>query len=103
MIYGLGKIVLVPGKMAEWAEISKESPSVYTKLGMKWVASWHGYTGNMNEIYNLFAYNDLAEFQKIMTARRQNPENQKLSAKQSPLIVSQVVTLIEPNPWSPMK
>ena len=99
MIYQFGQIVLVPGKMAEWAEISKDDVVYYAKIGMKWFGSWHGYTGNMNEIYNLFAYNDLAELQKMRAAALQNP----LSAKHYPLMVSRELTIIEPNPWSPMK
>jgi hypothetical protein len=102
-IYQFGRVVLIPGKMAEWAAGSKDSAAIYANVGMKWVGSWHGYTGNMNEMYNLFAYKDLAEFEKLRMARLQNPAVQKLSAGHTPLMISQEIVLLEPNPWSPMK
>jgi hypothetical protein len=98
-IYAFGQIVLIPGKMAEWTELSKGDVDYYAKIGNRWVGSWHGYTGNMNEIYNLFAYKDLAEMQKLRAITAQNPT----SDKHGPLMVSRQITLIEPNPWSPMK
>jgi hypothetical protein len=104
MIYVLSTAVLVPGKMAEYGEIaSKEALPLYPKMGMKEVASWHGYTGNMNENYTLFVYPDLAAFQKAVEARTQNKDYQKIAAKLNALRVSQTSTILEPNAWSPMK
>jgi hypothetical protein len=104
MIYSLSISILTPGKMAEYGEIvAKEAVPLYAKLGMKLVASWHGYTGNMNESYTLFAYNDLAEYQKVVAARQKNADFQKVQAKLNALRVTQVSTLLEPNAWSPMK
>jgi hypothetical protein len=104
MIYGLSRAVLVPGKMAEFGEIiSKEVLPFNPSVGLKMVGSWHGYTGNMNEIYQLFVFNDLAEQQKSREAQRQNKDYQKVMSKIYPLFVSQINTLLEPNPWSPLK
>jgi len=76
---------------------------LFPKMGMKLVASWHGYTGNMNETYTLFVYNDLADVQKAREAQRQNKDYQKVSAKLNALRISQTNTILEANPWSPMK
>jgi hypothetical protein len=90
--------------MAEAAEIaSKELVPLYPKMGMKLVASWHGYTGNMNEMYTLFVFNDLADFQKARVAQSKDKDYQKVAAKLNALRVSQTNTILEPNAWSPMK
>jgi len=70
---------------------------------MKLVASWHGYTGNVNEVYLLFVYNDLAEFQKMREAQRKDADYQRNGVKVNALITRQTRTLLEPNAWSPMK
>ncbi len=104
MIYLLSKNVLVPGKMAEWEEIaSKELVPLFPKMGMKLVASWRGYTGNMNENYTVYAFNDLTAVQKATEAQRQNADYQRISAKLNALRISRTTTLLEPNAWSPMK
>ena len=104
MIYGLTNMVIVPGKMAEYGEIiTKEALPLYPKMGMKLVASWRGYTGNMNENYSLFVFDDLAAYQKARDAQRTNKDYQKVSAKLNALRVSQTSTILEPNAWSPMK
>ena len=100
MIYTLEKVRVVQGK--KWTN-TKEDVTLFAKLGMRWIGSWHGYTGNVNEIYNLWAYNDLEEMQKLRASRIQNPEFQKLLAIHIPLTASQEILILEPNPWSPMK
>ena len=90
--------------MAEYAEIvGKEAVPIYAKLGMKLVASWHSYTGNMNESYTLFSYDDMAAYEKARVARTKSAEYQKLQARLNPLRISQTTTILEPNAWSPME
>ena len=104
MIYLLSDNVIVPGKMAEFHEIvSKELAPLYPKIGMKLVASWHAYTGNMNETYGLYVFNDLASYQKSVELRLQDKDYQRAAAKMNALRVGQTSTLLEPNAWSPMK
>ena len=104
MIYTLVTSVIVPGKMADYYEISnKELIPLFPKLGMALSGSFHAYTGNMNEIYTLNAYKDMADFQKTMDAQKNSKEWQRVSAKVGPLRVNQTMTILEPNAWSPMK
>lgn len=104
MIYLLSNSVLVPGKIAEYEKIAgKELAPLFPKVGMKLVASWRGYSGNVNEHYSLFVYNDLSALQKATEAQRKNTDYQKTSAKLNDLRVSQTRTILEPNAWSPMK
>jgi hypothetical protein len=70
---------------------------------MKQVASWHAYTGNVNETYSLYQYKDLAEYQKVVEARSKNKDFQAASAKLNAFQVGQTTTILEPNAWSPMK
>ena len=104
MIYVLVNGILTPGKMVEYGEIvAKEAVPLYAKLGMKLVASWHGYTGNMNELYTLFVFNDMAEYEKANEAQRRSADYQRVQAKLNAMRISQTRTILEPNAWSPMK
>jgi hypothetical protein len=104
MIYLLSTNEITPGKIAEFQDIvARELVPLYPKVGMKLVASWHSYTGNVNEAIALYAFNDMAEFQKSMEMQRQNSDYQRVSAKMNTLRVSQARTILEPNAWSPMK
>ena len=104
MIYVLSVGVVAPGKMAARSEVvEKELAPLFPKIGMKQVASWHAYTGNMNETYALYEYKDLAEYQKVREAVRKNKAYQAASAKMNAFMISMSSTILEPNAWSPMK
>jgi hypothetical protein len=104
MIYQLVNSVVVPGKMAEYYDIAtKELMPLYPKLGMKLAGSFRPYTGNMNEIYSIYAWDNLAAFQKTREAQQTDKDFQKVSVKLNALRVSLTQTLLEPNAWSPMK
>ena len=104
MIYAMVNVILIPGKMSEFSEIfNKELVPILSKNGPKMVASFHGYTGNMNEINTLFVYDDLAAMQKVSETNRKDNAYQRVNAKLGAFLVSQTRTILEPNPWSPMK
>lgn len=104
MIYQLVNSVLVPGKMAEYYDVStKELMPLYPKFGMKLAGSFRPYTGNMNGIYSLYVFDDLAAYQKARDAQQKDKEFLKVSAKLNSFRVSMTHTILEPNPWSPMK
>jgi hypothetical protein len=97
MIFVLGNSVWIPGKMAEVNEIAqKELSLLYPKVGTKVAGSFHTYTGNMNENYTLFAYEDLTAMQKAREAQRKNVDFQKIAVKLNALRISQVQTILEP-------
>jgi hypothetical protein len=90
--------------MAEYFDIAtKELMPLYPKLGMKLAGSFRPYTGNMNEIYTMYAFDDLAALQKAREAEQKNKDYQIVTAKLNALRVSQTRTVLEPNAWSPMK
>jgi hypothetical protein len=104
MIYNLVSTVLMPGKIADWNEIvSKEFMPLSDKHSFKLAGDFHGYTGNMNEHYWIWAYEDLTSMKKMLEDFRKDINVQKVMVKLAALAVSQTFTLLEPNPWSPMK
>jgi hypothetical protein len=104
MIYLFSNTVFVPEKMSEHHEIwAKEGLPLQNKFGFKTVASFHGYTGNINQGFTFYAFDDLAAFQTARQAQQQDKEFQKVLAKVNPLRLSMVQEFLEPNPWSPMK
>jgi hypothetical protein len=104
MIYSLVTTLIVPGKMAEYQEIvPKEVVPLNPKVGLKLVGSWHAYTGDMNAVYNLLVFDDLAALQKSRELQRTVNAYAKASEKISALRVSQINTILEPNSWSPLK
>ena len=104
MIYVLSNDVLVPGKMSEFYEIATmELAPLYPKVGMNLAGSFRAISGNINSGYALYAYNDLAAFQKAREAQKKDLDFQKVSAKLSALRVSISHTILEPNAWSPLK
>jgi hypothetical protein len=103
MIYVLSRMVLIPGKMAESNEIvAKELMPIYSRLGIQYLASFHSYTGNMNEQIAFTAYEDLAALQKSWETRRKNAAYKQVNDRLNTLQVSATSILLEPNPWSPM-
>ncbi len=104
MLYTLVNSVVIPGKMAEWGEsFNKESMPLFPRVGLKLVGQFHAYTGNMNEAYTLFVWDDLTAYQKSREVRQKNKDYQTVYAKSLGLMVSQTLSILEPNPWSPMK
>lgn len=104
MIYQLTDVMLIPGKMAAYSEIfNNELMPLFSELGMKIEGSFHAYTGDMNKVYHLWVYDDLAAYQKVREARSKVADFQKASARLNALRSGETFTLLEPNPWSPMK
>jgi serine kinase of HPr protein (carbohydrate metabolism regulator) len=104
MIYVLAIRQLLPGKMAQYKEVeTKELIPVFNKYGIKMVGHWNTIIGNSYETVNLFAYNDMAHYQKSNEARRTDPESQKMAADLGALTVSNNLRLLEPSEWSPLK
>ena len=104
MIYVLNNGVIVPGKVAEWGEIFKnELMPIFPEVGLKLVGSWRSNTGDMNAFYNLLVFDDLAALQKSRELQRTVKEYTRASEMVSAIRISLTLTILEPNPWSPMK
>jgi hypothetical protein len=103
MIYILATQDIIPGKMAEYLAFGPERAQTQQKVGMKLVGQWRGYSGDANRVYSLYAYNDLAEFQRMHDARDKNADYQKMAVKTQVLLTHSSWVFIDPLAWSPMK
>jgi hypothetical protein len=102
-VYIWSIIDVIPGKFAEFEAGSKEMTPVIEKVGMKTVGAWRGYTGNVNQRHVLYAYKDMAEYQKIREARAKDAAFVKGSDRMRVLQIAQTMMILEPNAFSPMK
>jgi hypothetical protein len=104
MIYVLNINEIIPGKMAEFLDIAeKQEHPLFPRVGRKFAGSFKAYTGNMNQIYSLFVFDNLAAYQKTIEATRTDKDYIQVAAKMNALRASLNTTLLEPNPWSPLK
>jgi hypothetical protein len=94
MIYVFYVTEIIPGKMAEYNELAKEMAVVIDSLGMKRVLSAMPYTGNMNQLYTVFAYDDLAQMQKMNEISAKDKDVQRLTPLMSAFRVIQTRTLL---------
>jgi len=104
MIYVEASIRVVPGKMNEFMEVfEKEILPSSNKLGRKLVAQWRTTIGTLDEITDLWAYDDLTHMQRFQEARAKSPEFTKASEHLRALIAFETTRLMVPTPLSSMK
>jgi hypothetical protein len=104
MIYVLALRQLLPGKMAQYKEVeTKELIPMFNKYGVKMIGHWNTAIGNAYETVNLYAFNDMAQWQKFRDAQRTDPDAIKTAASLGALTVSSNSRLLEPSEWSPLK
>ena len=104
MIYLEASLRVVPGKMNEFMEVfEKEFLPASNKLGRKLVAQWRTTIGTLDEITDLWAYDDLTHMQQFQEARAKSPEFTKASEHLRSLIAYETTRLMVPTPLSSMK
>lgn len=104
MIYLEASLDVVPGKINEFMEVfEKEFLPGSNKLGRKLVAQWRTTIGTLDEITDLWAYDDLTDMQRFQEARAKNPELIKASEHLRSLIAHETTRLMVPTILSPMK
>ncbi len=104
MIYLEASLRVVPGKMNELMEVfEKEYLPVSNKLGRKLAAQWRTTIGTLDEVTDLWVYNDLAHMQQFQEARAKSPEFIKASEHLRALIAHETTRLMVPTPLSSMK
>jgi hypothetical protein len=104
MFYVMHIREIVPDKMAEYNDFQvKEYQPMLKKLGVKVAAYWTTTLGNAGESIAVFAFDDMAQWQKQMETNLQNPDYRKLVAKLMSMTVSSNSRLLTPTSWSPLK
>ena len=104
MIYVEATLRVVPGKMNELMQVfEKEFLPASNKLGRKLAAQWRTTIGTLDEITDLWAYDDLAHMQQFQEARAKSPEFIEASEHLRALIAYETTRLMVPTPLSAMK
>jgi hypothetical protein len=104
MIYLEASLRVVPGKMNEFMEVfEKEFLPASNKLGRKLIAQWSTTIGTLDEVIDLWAYNDLTHMQRLQEARTKSPEFIKASDHLRSLIAYEATRLMAPTSLSSMK
>ena len=104
MIYIEASLRVVPGKMNELMEVfEKEFLPEGKKVGMNLVAQWRTTIGTLDEITDLWGYDDLTHMQRVQEARTKNPEFLKAAGHLRALIAYETTRLMVPTSLSAMK
>ena len=104
MIYLEATLRVVPGKMKEFRGVfEKEYLPLSNKLGRKLLAQWTTAIGTLDEVTDLWVYDDLAHMQRFNEARAKNPEVAIASEHLRALIAYETVRLMIPTALSELK
>ena len=104
MIYLEASLRVVPGKMNEFMEVfEKEFLPASNKSGRKLAAQWQTSIGTLDEVTDLWIYDDLNHMQRVQEARAKSPEFKKASEHLRSLIAYETTRLMIPTPLSLMK
>jgi len=104
MIYLEASLRVVPGKMNEFMEVfEREFLPASNKLERKLIAQWRTTIGTLDEITDLWVYDDLTHMQRFQEARAKSPEFTKASDHLRSLIAHETTRLMVPTPLSSMK
>jgi hypothetical protein len=104
MIYLEASLRAVPGKMKElMAVFEQEYLPLSNKFGRKLVAQWTTSIGTLDELVDLWAYDDLTHMQRFNEARAKSAEFAKASEHLRALIAYEEVRLMLPTSLSAMK
>ena len=105
MIYQLGFVSVVHGKMSEYtAYVAKNLVPIYQRLGIKFIGSWRtSFGGNTDECVILFAWENMAQMEKLMAARDADKEWQKVLPGYQALTTGNTGRILVPNPYSTIK
>ncbi len=104
MIYLEASFQVVPGKMNELMQVfEKEFLPASNKLGRKLAAQWRTTIGTLDEITDLWVYDDLTHMQQVQEARAKSPEFTEAANHLRSLIAYETTRLMVPTPLSSMK
>jgi len=104
MIYFLVTVQVQRGKMNEWTRLyEKHILPATERHGQKLVGAWKTSVGTYDEITDLYAFQNLAEFERIRKALYNDPEVQKYGPELNAIAGYEVSKIMEPLPYSEMK
>src|ERR1700730_18603437 len=103
MIYEMRVYTLQPGKTGAFQElIEKEALTVISKYS-KLVGWWSTEAGPLNEVVDIWAFDDLNHRERARKAQGDDPQLQAFRPKAQAMIVSQYNKILVPASFSPLK
>lgn len=103
MIYEMRIYTVVPGKVGEFqALFEKEAlPAIsnYSRL----IGWWSTDGAELNEMIHLWAYDDIAQRERMREAQGLDPQVQAFRLKVQPILVSQQNKILTPASFSPLR
>ena len=96
-------VVFKPGKRDLFLEDEKERASYSEKAGAKRIGSWTTTVGDLNELTNINAFEDYAQWQKVVATLGKNTKSVALNKKHQENIVSVTIKMLTPTLESPLK
>ena len=104
MIYIEASLRVVPGKMNELMKVfEKEFLPEGKKVGMNLVAQWRTNIGTLDEVIDLWGYDDLTQMQRVQEARAKSPGFLKAADHIRALIAYEETRLMTPTSLSAIK
>ena len=104
MIYLHVTVDVVPGKVDEFHKFwSETSLPMWEKYGAKHIGSWTTAIGKGNEITRLFAFDNMAHFEKFQMFLFKDEEGRKLQNEIFKYLTGTNLKFILPASYSPLK
>ena len=106
MIYQEVVVGVARGKMNEYLDIvGKELLPIYQRLGIKMAGSFRTMMGgNSNEVIVLFAFENMAQMEKLQDDRNKDKEWQKVYPKYQAVTTGTMASrILQPNSYSELK
>lgn len=104
MIYLHVTVHVVGGKLQEFHDFwARESLPLWEKYGAKHIGSWSTTIGKTNEIVRLFAFTDMAYYEKWQGFIYGSQGGKELVQKLSPYILDSETKLLSPASYSPLR
>jgi hypothetical protein len=107
MIYYQVTIQIKRGKLNEWvARFEKEMLPITERHGQKLAAAWSTSIGAYDEVTHVYAFENLAELERIRQEVAKDPDRIKMLAMPQPnvsLIDFETSKVMTPLPYSPLK
>ncbi|MFC2058505.1 NIPSNAP family protein [Chloroflexota bacterium] len=90
--------------MEEFHELwSKESLPLWEKYGAKHIGSWSTVIGRSNEIVRLFAFKNLAHYERFRQLVQQDKDAQAVLTKFSSFLAGSDIKCLLPAAYSPLR
>jgi hypothetical protein len=91
--------------MNEYTEfVAKEFMPIYQRLGIKMIGSWRtSFGGDNDECLVLFAWENMAQMEKLIAVRAADKEWQRVLPRYQALTTGGSTRLLQPNAYSTLK